>query len=649
MSYQHLFTPLEVGPMTVRNRVMLPPHGHVVSSLWGSEDEARRHIQYWQGRTDAGWVDGVSAHVRNNLAPGFEPTGVGAVVGGHVREGWFVDRVGRLTQALHAEDTRLTVQLIMQGGMPNAPSPVLSGPVINQVPHPLHRDEIDWFVEEYRFGAARIAETGADGAELHLNHDDLMEWFVSPLTNRREDEYGGSLENRLRFPLRVLAALRDELGPDRVLGVRLNLREEEPGGYGIDGAVEIARALESSGLLDYLSCAIGSPWGNPSYIQPHQHQPAEWSHLAGRVREAVKLPVVYSGRVNSPRVAEEVLASGHADLVGMARAHIADGRLLSKAQQGREDEIRPCVGGNECISRRLLEPVTFSCAVNPSAGREDDGVLSPSDSPGSVLVVGGGPAGMEAAALAAERGHRVTLVEATDTLGGQLRDAALAPTHEDYATYLLWQERRLARLGVTVRTGTRMSADDVAALVAAQDADRVVVATGGRPRWPGINGQDLPHVHQSVDVLRGGVELDEEVLVVAQDDHLPPLAVADHLAGLGHRVTLVHGTTAPAPLLSRYIIGSALGRLDEGGVVLRGHEQVMGIEPGVVTVRNIYSHRTHALRADSVVLSCGAEPVTDLIDQLRARGLAHQVIGDAFAPRRLVWATRQAYELVAGW
>jgi 2,4-dienoyl-CoA reductase-like NADH-dependent reductase (Old Yellow Enzyme family) len=178
--------------------------------------------------------------VRNSLVHGFEPTGVDAITDGHFRAPFFLDRVGRHAETLHAEDTRLTVQMILQGGMPHGPSPVLRGPVVNLVPHPLTLDEIDYFVEEYRHGAGRVRASGADGVELHLNHDDMLEWFISPLTNRREDEYGGSLANRLRFPARILQALREEVGPSMVVGVRLNLREEEPGGYDVDGAIEIA-------------------------------------------------------------------------------------------------------------------------------------------------------------------------------------------------------------------------------------------------------------------------------------------------------------------------------------------------------------------------------------------------------------------------
>lgn len=646
--FPHLFSPLQIGAKTLKNRVMMPPHAHVVSTLWGTEEEAARHIGYWAERTSAAWVDGVSAHVRNSLIPGFDPTGVGAQRPGHFRQPYFHDRVGRLADVLHADDTILTVQMILQGGMPHGASPATSGPVINNVPHGLTRDEIAWFVEEYAHGAQQIAAAGADGAELHLNHDDMMEYFLSPLTNLRDDEYGGDLTGRLRFPLEVLAAMREGVGPDRIVGVRLNLREEEPGGYGIDGtggAIEIARALEASGLVDYISCAIGSPWGNPSYIQSHHHAPAQWSELAARIKTAVEIPVAYTGRVTGPAIAEDVLAAGHADVVGMARAMIADGQLLVKARAGRPDDIRPCVGGNECISRRLLEGTPFSCAVNPEAGKEADDAQQPTEAPARILVIGGGPAGMEVAGIAAERGRQVTLWEQQPRLGGQLRVAAEAPTHGDYRRYLQWQERRLTAAGVCVETGRRATVDEIAAY----DADRVVVATGAAPRRPAVPGADLPFVHTSYDVLAAPPDRDdlgEHVVVIAQDDHLPPLSVADFLAGRGHRVTLVTGTAAPAPLVSRYLLGSALGRLDAGGVTIRTSESPAAIEPGRIRLRHVYSGAVRELvDIDAVVLACGAVPDDTLFTELRAAGIACDIVGDAYAPRRLVFATTQAREL----
>ena len=257
--------------------------------------------------------------------------------------------------------------------MPHGASPVMSAPVINLMPHVMDQDDIDAFVREYAASARLSLEGRADGVEVHLNHDDIHEWFLSPLTNQRTDRYGGSLENRCRFAVETLQAIRDEVGSALTVGVRLNIREEVPGGYEVDGGVEIAQYLESTGLIDYVHGVVGSPWGNPSYIQPTYFDPAQWSALAGELTAALSIPVVHTGRINGPDVAERVLAAGHADIVGMARAHIADGRILQKAREGRVAEIRPCVGGNECISRRYVEGLGFACAVNPRTSHEVEG------------------------------------------------------------------------------------------------------------------------------------------------------------------------------------------------------------------------------------------------------------------------------------
>lgn len=201
----------------------------------------------------------------------------------------------------------------------------------------------------------------------------MVEWFPSPLTNRRTDEYGGGFSGRVRFATEILQAIRDEVGSTMTIGVRMNLEQELPGGFDLAGGIELARYYESTGLVDYLHVVMGSPWGNPSYIQSHYYQPAQWREPAGALRAVVSLPVVHTGRINSPEAAEQVLAGGSADVVGMARAHIAEPELLVKARAGRTQDIRPCVGGNECISRRYVEGLSFGCPVNPHASKEVDG------------------------------------------------------------------------------------------------------------------------------------------------------------------------------------------------------------------------------------------------------------------------------------
>ncbi|MER6983664.1 NAD(P)-binding protein, partial [Streptomyces carpinensis] len=462
-AYPHVFRPIRIGTMHLRNRIMVPPHGSAIGNLWGTEEQAARHIAYWESRArdGASWIDGVRGRVRNPVIPGFETHGYGAETIGSYRQPNYVERVQQLVKVLHDAGAVVTSQLTVIGGVPHSPGSRLSAPIYNSRPHVMTRGDIKEYVDEYRFSARQARKAGLDGIELHLNHDDLLEWFLSPYTNDRDDEYGGSLENRARFAVETLAAVRDEIGTDMTLGVRLNMRQEVPGGFDTGDGLVIAQYLESTGLIDFLHAVIGSPWGDPSYIQPQFYEPAQWAELAGQVRKAVSLPVVYAGRVNSIDVAEQVLASGHADVVGMARAYIAERDLLTKARAGRREEIRPCVGGNDCISRQYAEGLPFGCAVNPHVGSEVNGRWGRAARPRRLLVVGGGPAGMELAGLAAESGHSVELWEADQELGGQLRIAAQARSYEQYSRYLGWQAARLERSGVEVRLGHRATADDV--------------------------------------------------------------------------------------------------------------------------------------------------------------------------------------------
>ena len=644
-AYPHLFEPITVGTMRLRNRVMLPPHASAIGNIYGTDEDAERNIAYFEERVrDEGvaWVASLSTHLRNTVIPGFDPTGVGAATTGFFRLPFFVERVQAFSDALHGHGATVSVQMVHQGGMPHGASAVMSAPVINLMPHVMDQDDIDAFVREYAASARLSLEGRADGVEVHLNHDDIHEWFLSPFTNQRTDRYGGSLENRTRFAVETLQAIRDEVGSALTVGVRFNIREEVPGGYDVAGGVEIAQYLESTGLIDYVHGVVGSPWGNPSYIQPTYFDPAQWAALAGELTAALSIPVVHTGRINGPDAAERVLAAGHADIVGMARAHIAEGRILQKAREGLVTEIRPCVGGNECISRRYVEGLGFACAVNPRTSHEVEGPWPAVSGPRSLLVVGGGPAGMELAALTRESGFDVTLWEAADDLGGQLRYAAMAPRHEMYAAYLDWQGRRLRDLGVDVKLGHRATADEVAA----RSADVVAVATGATPRVPQIPGADGPSVVDVREVLAGRASVGARVLVVAQDDHVAPLSVADLLSGQGHEVVLTYATAGPAPLLGRYIVGGILGRLDAQGVRMRFMEEVVAIRGTEVVVRNVYSRREETVGGfDSVVLACGSVSDSALYDELKPRLGSVHVLGDAYAPRRLVFATKQAYAL----
>mgnify|MGYP000956370030 FL=1 len=635
--YTRLFSPLQIGPLRLRSRVMMPPHFSAIGNPWGTDAEAARTLAYLEERAASGVAMVViTGRVGNRIIPGFEPSGLSAEVLGFFRLPHFADRVRTICERLAKQGTPVLIQMTQIGGYPNAPSEVLSNPVANAHPHVMTEADIEATIEEYRHSARLVAQTPLAGVEMHFNHDDLVEQFLSPLTNTRTDAWGGSFENRLRLALRLIEVVRAEL-PGRVLGIRLNAFQEMPGGYDAAEGIRIAQALCAEGV-DYLSVVAGSHWGNPSYIQPQQFAPGQWAGDAGALRRAVQVPVIYSGLVDTPDLAESILTEGHADMIGIARAHIADGQLLTLARQGQADRIRPCIAGNDCINRRYVDGLPFGCAVNPLAGKEIDGPFPKALHPRSLAVVGGGPAGMELAALAAESGHQVTLWESASDLGGQLRIATRAPHYDRMARYLDWQQARLERLGVTLHLRSRAQATDLLA------ADIVAVATGANARRPPVPGAEL--AMEGRDILTGSATPGPRVLIIAEEDHLQPLALADFLSSRGHQVVMVYATNAPAILLGRYANGGPLGRLDAQGVRIRTAEKVVAIHPDGVELMQIYSQRREVLGGfDTVALACGGRSDSTLHAALSPVRPQVHLLGDAYAPRRMVFATRQAHAL----
>lgn len=650
-TFTHLFQPLQVGTMQLRNRVMLPPHGAAVGNLWGSEDEAAQNIAYWASRANDGaaWIDGITGFVDNTLmVPGFVPSGLGATTRGVFRLRHFKDRAGRYADAIHEGGAYATSQLVLQGGMPHGPSPRLANYTNNSVPHVLDTDEIRWLVDEYAWSAKQIRDAGLDGVELHANHEDLLELFMSPATNHRDDEYGGDRDRRLRFIREILAGIRAEVGKDITVGVRINMDELFEGGYDLSEGIEIAKALEATGHVDYFHGVIGNNWGAPSYIQPHHYGSANWSELAGQFKQALSVPVVYAGRVSTPEAAEEVIANGHADVVGMARAMFADAQIISKSKAGRSDEIRPCIGCNDCLHAGVVEGLPFGCSVNPRTGYESTPAPAAADPIKSILVVGGGPAGLELAAAAAERGHRVTLWEREPHLGGQMRTAAKVAENKAFGDFIEFQVRRLERLGVRVETDTTGSAD----AVANAGFDTVAVATGSIPRGHEAPGAHLPFVLEGRDVMNGTALAGQRVVVIAMEDHMQPLIIAGFLVEQGKDVQLIYQTPAIAPLVGKYSIGAPLAKITAAGARVRVMERVTRIEQGRLETTNVYSGAAGEITDfDSVVLACGGTSDDGLYHELKGRlqdlNVDLHILGDAYAPRRIWFATRQAYALAA--
>jgi 2,4-dienoyl-CoA reductase-like NADH-dependent reductase (Old Yellow Enzyme family) len=644
-SYPHALQPIRVGTLDLDHRMVVPPHGGGNGNLMGTDAEFEQHCALWLAKLDGGmqWIGGGPNFVRNPLPPGFEPTGVGAHGPGFFRHPRYRERIGELAARVHGRGGYLSVQMVLQGGMPIAPSSTLSSYADHRIPHALDHDEVEWLVREYGESAAIAIDAGVDAIEIHANHDDLVQWFLSPLTNRRDDEYGGSFEGRRRFLREIVEAIRSGAPRPSTLGLRLCMDEHIDGGFGVEECAAVMSAFTAEGTVDYFSLDVGSNWGDPSYIPLGWYEDHQWAPLCGQAKSASDLPVVYAGRVVDVAQADAVIAAGQADLVAMARATMADPDIVAKSRAGRADQVRPCIGLNECIHRRLVEGLVYACGVNPRFGRESEAPPAPPVARRSVLVVGGGPAGSELAALCAERGHHVELWERQPELGGALRVAATARANRRYRDWIDYQTHRLGEVGVKVQLDHDASAEDVLAA----DVDVVAVATGATARRPDVPGVDLPHAVTMGDALNPETPLGERLVVIVEDDGPAPLSVSDHLAGLGHRVTLVYQTASPAPLVGKYSLGGMLARLVDGGVSFVPLARLVAIEPGVVRLASTFGRRSWSIDdVDHVVLACGSVPTDGLYRDLRPRHPEVHRLGDAYAPRRMVFATRQAWSLV---
>jgi len=643
-----VFTPIRVGTLQLDHRMVVPPHGGGGGSIVGSDDEFETYSALWVAKARGGmqWLGGAPGLVRNPLPPGFEPSGVGAHGPGLFRHPTYRTRIREFARRVHAAGAVTSVQMVQQGGKPLGPSSTYSSYDDHRIAHALDLDEIRWLVKEYGESAAIALEEGVDAVEIHANHDDVVQWFLSPLTNHRTDEYGGSLEHRVRYLREIVESIRSRAPGPFTFGLRLCMDELMDGGYGLDECVRFVELFTADGTVDYFSFDVGNNFGSPSYVQVGWHDDMEWAAMCGTLKQATHLPVVYTGRVTSPEQAEAVLANGHADLVAMARATFADTEVVNKARGINPIPMRPCIGLNECINRKQVEGLKYACGVSPTWAREWETRDMPTrtTNPRRIVVVGGGPGGSELAALCAEQGHEVQLWERSSAIGGLLNVAALLRANEKYARWIDWQAARLERVGVDVRFGVEADADSLLAA----GADVIALATGATPRIPRIPGVDQPNVFTLGAVAGGRATPGHRVAVIAEDDGPAPLSLSDHLAGLGHDVTLIVQSNAIAPLVGKYSIGSMLARLVDGGVRFVQLARAVGIEGDTLRLRSSFGTREWTEGPfDSVVLATGAIPNDSLWRALKGRHDHLHVLGDAYAPRRVVFATRQAFELSA--
>jgi 2,4-dienoyl-CoA reductase-like NADH-dependent reductase (Old Yellow Enzyme family) len=642
-----LFSPIGIGPAVSRNRVMRVA---TTSNLAEQNRVGDRMLAFYRAAAEGGAGVVVSEAARVHPADAVTPAAIPLFDRGPTQG------LRRLTEAVHRAGALFLFQLNHGGrqhlgrrvGTLLAPSE-LACPRSGGVPHALTTREVELMVECFVTAAVHAMEAGADGVEVHGAQGHLIGQFVSPYTNRRDDRYGGSLENRLRFPTEILAGVRRRIGDRAIVGYRLAVEEFTEGGIDTAQAAEIAVLLTRAGLCDYVSLSQGNFNTIDTHL-PDRHWPqAAYRDIQAEVKRAVgdDMVVVQSTRVQTPEQAEAILAADDGDMIGLCRALIVDPEWPAKAQGGRAHEIRRCIACNQCwdwISS--AEPI--GCSTNPLAGREHHfGRLRPAVMPGKVLVVGGGPAGMEAARVAAQRGHRVILIEREEELGGRFLAASHFPTGGELRHLPMFQEGELRRLGVELRLGVEATLP----MLLAEESHAVILATGAQPLVPPIEDDgSVPAIAVASvgEAARLRAVADRCIVLMDEDGYYWAAGVAEavaaQLAPAGGRLLVTTRFFEPfreLPVVSRI---ATLRELDRARTEYRASMAPVRIDRGAVVLRHYLTGREERVEAAGALLWIGAAQARNgLLAGLKAAGLerAH-LIGDAFAPRRVAPALVEA-------
>jgi 2,4-dienoyl-CoA reductase-like NADH-dependent reductase (Old Yellow Enzyme family)/thioredoxin reductase len=629
----HLFQPITINGMTVRNRIAVPP----MDTGYGSTEHevTDQLIAYWRRRAEGGI--GLIIVEYTSVDPGGRcvPTQLG------VYDDKFIPGFRRLTDTVHEHGAKIALQLHhggvranpeYSGGRIVGPS-ALPDPGMGVVPHELTIPEIQDLVEAFGQAARRAKEAGFDAVELHGAHGYLINEFLSPFFNHRQDAYGGSFDNRLRFAEEVIGRVRELVGPDFPVGFRI-VGEEMPLGDGLllEDSVRIAERLEEAGI-DLIHVSIGGV--GPSLGVVVAPMAKDWGfnvYSGAAVKRAVDIPVITVGRITDVRLADRIVASGHADLVAMGRASLADPEFPKKAQEGRLDEIRMCFGCADACTQHYRH-----CNNNPELGRELGWDVSPVSEPKDVWVIGGGVAGLEAAHLAAQRGHKVTLFEQDAEFGGQLHAAAAPPHKEELLNGILNRLPLLKKYGVEVRLGTKVTAD----MVREAKPDAVILATGALPGRLPIPGIDRPEVVQAKDVLTRRAFVGPKVVVLGGG--MVGAETAEYLADYERDVTIIEmldDIAADMPSNPRGYLLHRLGQL--GARIVTGARAEAILDEGVLV--EIDGKKQVIGPFTNIVLATGSNPTNELVEELKGVVDELYVVGDARQVARISDATSQAAE-----
>lgn len=653
LRYPSIFSPLKIGNITVRNRLMQTAHAKGFASAEGLTNDRDIHYQAERAKGGIGLIVTGARHTH--------PASTGpnrSLARGNRQE--MIERDAEMVNAVHAFGARIIAQLIHFGpqGRSGAlddyrvqwgPS-TMKSPAYNEWAKEMTKAEMDEVSEHFALTALNAKAAGFDGVELHYSHGYLHQQFLSFVYNKRTDEYGGSLDNIVRFPIETMQRVRDAVGPDFVVGIRVSLDECTVDGMHADTAIQMTRKMVETGLIDYVSATAGTYAAHADQIPPGDY-PENWlvddgARLRASLREVSEIPVFIVGHIVDPEKAEALVASGATDMVAMTRTQIADPEFCNKLREGREDEINHCIRCNQACIARLMAGNAISCVVNPAAGREQRfglHTLKPAETPGNWLVVGGGPAGMKAALTLRQRGHQVTLVEKDDRLGGLLNLAARLPRRHKFGFIPRDLERQLRKTGVEIRLNCAMSPDDVVAF----GADGVLLATGStplktaftstRPAVDRVPGTEQDNVLSVVEALEDPTRVGKRVVLFDEDGGRYALGTAEYLLDRGHQVHLVSRFIALAPNLALTLdLPVNYQHVFRKGLQYTLNSWVRSIDGKRAQLLNLFTDENgESLEADTFIIAAGHSPHDALYRALQGRVQNLHCIGDARLPRPL--------------
>lgn len=631
-----LLTPINIGNLQLKNRLAVPAMVTVYCDTDGMATE--RFIAYHEARAKGGW----GLIITEDYA--VDPAGRGFWTSGLWKDEQIASHK-ELTERVHQHGCKIVAQIYHCGrqtspdiiGCQPVSASAIPCPAMGSIPRALTIPEIKKIVCQFGDTAYRAKMAGFDGVEVHGAHGYLIAQFMSNYSNKRSDEYGGSLHNRMRFPLEIIADIRQKCGSGFPVIFRISADEFVPGGRNIEDTKAIAIMLQKAGNagIDAIHVSAGV-YGSTATIIPPLNVPHGWIvDFAEEVKKVVDIPVITVGRINDPHLAESVIISGKADIVAMGRGSLADPDLPNKFAGGKCEDICHCIGCQQGCLQVLFRNEPIRCLVNPTCGFEYLNEQRKADKPKRVVVVGGGPAGMEAAIAAARAGHKVSLYEKEDYLGGEFALAPVPPSKGDMSLLLAWEQRQLQKNGVDVHLGTEFTpemADEIA-------ADTIILATGAIPSLPSIPGIDHSHVLLAREVLWGRVAIGKEVVVLGGG--LIGAETAAFCTEQGVNVSIVEQLSAIALEEDVTRRGFLLKLLDDKKVDIMTETQVVEIKEDCVVLET--EGEVFEYPADTVIIAMGMESYNPLQQALAGKAAKIAVVGDAVEPRNALEATREGF------